>query len=143
MGKVISEPLTPEVIRKANERGAAIVNAPTAIMEANISTVKGALHLRFVFRDGTRLSVPLSRIKELANASAEALKGLEVTRARDSISFPDIDVDIYVPGLLSTLYATEILSVQGRIGGKKSSPAKTAAVRENGRKGGRPRKKAA
>lgn len=29
----------------------------------------------------------------------------------------------------------------GRLGGSVKSPAKTAAVRENGKKGGRPRKK--
>ena len=104
--------------------------------------VDGVLHLRLAFRDGTRLSVPTSRIQEIANAKATSLKRLDVSPSCDSVSFPAIDVDIYVPGLLSDLYGSPVLAEKGRVGGKRSSPAKTVAVRENGRKGGRPRKKA-
>jgi len=142
MGKIVLEPITAEVISRANKRGAATTNAPAAIVHADIEKVDGTPHLRLVFRDGTRLSVPTSRIEELAGSSAGALKGLHVSPSRDSISFPAIDADIYIPGLLSDLYGSSILAEKGRAGGKRSSPAKTAAVRENGRKGGRPRKKA-
>ncbi len=141
MGEVVLEPVTPEAVRRANKRGAATTNAPTAIVQADVENVDGALHLRLVFRDGTRLSVPTSRIEELADANADALTTLEVSPSYDSISFPAIDADIYVPGLLSDLYGSRVLAEKGRAGGKRSSPAKTAAVRENGRKGGRPRKK--
>ena len=141
MGKVVLEPTTPATVRRANKRGAATTNAPTAIVHADIETVDGALHLRLVFRDGTRLSVPTTRIEELADAKADALATLEVSPSCDSISFPAIDADIYVPGLLSDLYGSRVLAEKGRAGGKRSSPAKTAAVRANGRKGGRPRKK--
>ncbi len=142
MGKVTLKPITPEAIRKANERGAATVNAPTAIVHAEMSALEGATYLHLAFRDGSRLWVPVSRIEELARASEEALRGLEVAPSRDSISFPAIDVDIYVPGLLADLYGSQVLAVSGRRGGKRTSPEKAAAVRENGRKGGRPRKKA-
>jgi hypothetical protein len=142
MGKVVLEPITPEAIQAANERGSAVRNAPTAIVRADVAEVDGALHLRLAFRDGTRLSVPTSRIEELAEATPEALKTLEVAPSRDSISFPAIDADIYVPGLINALYGSSVLAENGRAGGKRSSAAKTAAVRENGRKGGRPRKKA-
>jgi hypothetical protein len=141
MGKIVLEPITPEAIQRANIRGAATANAPTAIVHADIEKVDGVLHLRLVFRDGTRLSVPTSRIEELADAKADALKSIEVSPSRDSISFPAIDADIYVPGLLCDLYGSKILAEKGRIGGKRSSPSKTIAVRENGRKGGRPRKR--
>ena len=141
MGNVVLEPITPNVIRRANKRGSATVGAPTAITHADVAMVEGALHLRLVFGDGTRLSVPTSRIDELANTKADALTTVEVSPSRDSISFPAIDADIYVPGLLSALYGSSVLAEKGRAGGKRSSPAKTAAVRQNGRKGGRPRKK--
>jgi hypothetical protein len=142
MGKVVLEPITAEVVRRATKRGTATTNAPAAIVQADIEKVEGTLHLRLTFRDGSRLSVPTSRIEELAGSSAGALKRLQVSPARDSISFPAIDADIYIPGLLSDLYGSRILAEKGRAGGKRSTPAKTAAVRENGRKGGRPRKKA-
>jgi general stress protein YciG len=34
----------------------------------------------------------------------------------------------------------ELRSEMGRVGGRASTPAKASAARENGRKGGRPRK---
>jgi hypothetical protein len=141
MGKVVLEPIAPEAIQRAGERGAAVRNAPAAIVHADVADVDGTPHLRLAFRDGTRLSVPTSRIEELATATPEALKTVEVSPSCDSISFPAIDADIYVPGLISALYGSSVLAEQGRAGGKRSSVAKTAAVRENGRKGGRPRKK--
>jgi hypothetical protein len=142
MGKVVLEPITPATVRRANKRGAATTNAPTAVVHAGVETVDGELHLLLVFRDGTRLSIPTTRIQELADAKADALATLEVSPSCDSISFPAIDADIYIPGLLSDLYGSRVLAEKGRAGGKRSSPAKTAAVRANGRKGGRPRKKA-
>jgi hypothetical protein len=138
VGKVTLEPITPEVMRKAEERAAAVANAPTAILHADVGAMDGTLYLRLLFRDGSRLFVPTSRIEEIADAKPEALEHLEVSPARDAISFPALDVDMYVPGLLSDLYGTKILAEQGQIGGKRSSSAKTKAVRENGKKGGRP-----
>ena len=141
MGKVVLEPIAPEVIRRANKRGTATTSAPTAILHADVDRVDGELHLRFVLRDGTGLSVPTSRIEGLANAEAAELRSLAISPSCDSISFPAIGADINVPGLLSDLYGSIILAEKGRAGGKRSSVLKTAAVRENGRKGGRPRKK--
>ena len=140
MGKVRLEPITADVIRKANERAAVIASAPSAILRADVSTMDGASYLRLFFRDGTRLFVPTSRIEEIAEAKYAALKHLELSPARDAISFPELDVDIYVPGLLSDLYGARILAEKGRLGGKRSSAVKTKAVRENGKKGGRPKK---
>ena len=140
MGQVVLEPITSAVIERADKRGAALKNAPTAIVHADVTKVDGTLHLRLVFRDGSRLSIPTSRIEEIANAKTAGLRHLEISPFADAISFPKIDADIYVPGLLSDLFGSRVLAETGRVGGQRSSPAKTAAVRENGRKGGRPRK---
>ena len=48
---------------------------------------------------------------------------------------------IYVPALLSDLYGSRVLAEKGRVGGKRSSPAKTAAVREMGAKVAAPARK--
>ena len=140
MGKITLEPITPEVIRKADARAAAVANAPTAVLQADVNTLDGASYLRLFFRDGTRLFVPIKRIEELADAKPGALKHVEVSPARDAISFPEVDADIYVPGLLSDLYGTKILAEKGRVGGRRTSSVKAKAVRENGKKGGRPKK---
>jgi hypothetical protein len=108
--KIVLEPITPEVIRESNERGAATANAPTAILHAEVAAVDGVKRLRFIFRDGSRLSVPVSRIEELENASEEVLGALEVAPSRDSVAFPLLDVNIYVPGLLADLFGTQALA---------------------------------
>jgi hypothetical protein len=143
MGKVIIEPITSETLRKANERGATLANAPTAIMQAcfgNLNTDMPMLELSF--RDGTRLSIPTRRIEELHSVGAAELKKLtiEISPVRDALSFDEIDLQIYIPGLLGDLYGPRIFAETGRAGGKRSTPRKTAAAQENGRKGGRPRK---
>lgn len=141
MGKVSLEPLTPAVVRLANERGAATASSPNAVVAADVAKIDGTFHLQLQFRDGSRISVPTKRIEELAGARVASLRQLEVAPSRDSIAFPALDVDIFIPGLLDALYGSTILAERGRAGGRRSSPKKTAAVRENGRKGGRPPKK--
>jgi hypothetical protein len=49
-------------------------------------------------------------------------------------------VDLSIPGLLAGLFGTK--AYMARRAGQAKSPAKAAAARENGRKGGRPRKQA-
>ena len=142
MGKVVIKPLTSEAIRKATEKGRATVNAPTAVMDAYITELANDLFLSLVFRDGSRLAIPTTRIEELHELSKEVLETLEIVPSRDAISIRQADVDIYVPGLLTKLYGPMVSAQHGRAGGMSKSAAKKAAVRENGRRGGRPRKSA-
>ena len=57
---------------------------------------------------------------------------------------PRLDADVYVPGFMKGIYGTRrwMAALLGAEGGKSSSPAKAAAARTNGAKGGRPRKQA-
>jgi len=48
----------------------------------------------------------MSLLEELAGAKADALKRLDVSPSCGSISFPAIEADIYVPGLLNGSVAT-------------------------------------
>ena len=140
MGEITIGPLTPTVIRDANERGQATLHAPTAIMEVHITTLANDLYLSLAFRDGSRLAIPIHRVKELADLSKEVLETIVISPAREAISIQSADIDIYIPGLLTKLYGRVISEQNGRVGGSSKSEAKVAAVRENGRKGGRPRK---
>ena len=108
------EPITPEVIRKvltgeSHEPIAPAESAPTAILHAEMSTIDGNSYLCIFFRNETRLLVPIRRIKEITEMKSVDLGHLEISLAHDAISFPEIDADIYVPGLLSDLYGTKIL----------------------------------
>ena len=91
-------------------------------------------------RAGTVLSVPRSHIGGLEHARREQLTRVEL--AGEAIRWDELDIDVSVPGLISELLGPR-LSTQaaGRLGGSSRSRAKAAAARDNGAKGGRPRKK--
>jgi hypothetical protein len=91
-------------------------------------------------RSGMSLVVPRSCIPELEGATARQLENVEVSG--EAVRWDGIDVDVSVPGLLSEMLGPT-LSTQaaGRRGGTATSPAKAAASRANGRRGGRPRKR--
>ena len=83
--------------------------------------------------------------------STQGLKGAPPSLLRDvkvlgdgyALRWETLDVDYTVSGLLAGRLGTRhwMASLLGASGGKSKSPAKVRASRENGRKGGRPRKK--
>lgn len=92
-------------------------------------------------RGGAILGLPVSAIHELAGAKPNQLKTVRAGFGGESITLDDLDVDISIPGLLRDLVGmTSAAALLGRKGGSATSEAKTAAVRENGKRGGRPRK---
>ncbi|MFM2100172.1 MAG: hypothetical protein RLZZ366_1711 [Pseudomonadota bacterium] len=56
------------------------------------------------------------------------------------LHWDELDVDVRVSGLMAGIFGTQ--SYMARLGGSTRSPAKAAAARANGKKGGRPRKQA-
>jgi hypothetical protein len=84
---------------------------------------------------------PATSIPELAKASAKQLAAVEVSPGGSGLYWEELDVDLSVAGLLlSSLGQKEKLTELARIAGRAKSPAKAAASRANGAKGGRPRK---
>jgi hypothetical protein len=74
-----------------------------------------------------------------------ALADVEIAGAGHALHWPQLDADFTVPGLLMGVFGTRawMASEFARRAGQAKSPAKAAAARANGRKGGRPRRKAA
>jgi len=142
VGKIKIAPLTKESIRKATEKGKEIANAPSAIVSAKLERIDGNNTLRLAFRNGEVLAIPVRHVAELKGATQSQLKRIEISPLRDSIGFPDADAQIYVPGLLADVLSPLIQPEISRRAGRKSTPKKAAAVRENGKKGGRPKKRA-
>lgn len=89
---------------------------------------------------GIQLSIPVDSIEGLADAPAAALAEMEISPSRLGIHWPQLDVDLYVPGVLQgNLGSRKWMATQlGKAGGASTSEAKRAAARENGRLGGRP-----
>jgi hypothetical protein len=87
---------------------------------------------------------PASRAQRLSGASAADLREVEITPSGLALHWPKLDADLYLPALLrGVLGSRQWMAQIGRVGGRSTSPAKAAAARANGAKGGRPRKTAA
>lgn len=96
--------------------------------------------LRIELTNGAALTLPVKLIPELRKASSRHIREVEILGRGGGLHFETLDLDLSVPGLFSSVFAgPEWLAELGRVGGRKSSAAKAAAARRNGRKGGRPR----
>ena len=96
--------------------------------------------LRIELTNGAAITLPVKLIHSLRRAAARDVRAVEILGRGGGLHWESLDLDLSVPGLLSSVFAgPEWLAELGRIGGSRSSAAKTAAARRNGRKGGRPR----
>jgi hypothetical protein len=65
---------------------------------------------------------------------------IEISPAGWGLHFPRIDADVYVPALFEGIYGSRAWTKQAaRVAGSTRSEVRSAAARENGKKGGRPR----
>jgi len=76
----------------------------------------------------------------LEDAADDQLAEIEVLGAGYGLHWESLDVDLSIPGLLAGIFGTS--AYMARRAGQATSPAKAAAARANGAKGGRPRKMA-
>ena len=99
---------------------------------------------RIVIHLSSKLIVSFSPgdVEGLENARPSQLDNIEISPSGFGIHFPDMDADLYVPGLLDGFLGSKtwMASRLGQAGGRSSSKLKKAASRANGRLGGRPRK---
>jgi Protein of unknown function (DUF2442) len=87
------------------------------------------------------MGFPYQRLQGLENATPKQLAEVEVTPTGSGLHWESLDVDLGVPQLVAGLFGTKAWMAQlGRQGGKSTSVAKSQAARDNGKRGGRPRK---
>ena len=99
--------------------------------------------LRIELTNGAAITVPVKLIPALKGASPSEVRLVEVLGRGGGLHWEALDVDLSVPGLVSSVFAgPEWMAELGRVGGRRSSAAKAAAARRNGRRGGRPRGRA-
>ena len=90
------------------------------------------LHVSFSPRDA----------QGLGEATPSQLQEIEISPSGFGIHFPKLDADLYLPAILQGFLGSRkwMASRLGQVGGKSRSAAKKAALRANGKLGGRPRK---
>jgi hypothetical protein len=93
---------------------------------------------------GVQVAFPPRLAEGLAGAAAKDLADIEITPAGLGLHWPKLDAALYLPALLQGALGSKrwIAAQLGAAGGQARSNAKAAASRENGQKGGRPRKAA-
>jgi hypothetical protein len=77
----------------------------------------------------------------LEQATPDQLSRIEISPSGDGLHWPDIDADLFVPGLLQGVFGSKswMARSMGARGGQSRSDAKAKAARDNGLKGGRPK----
>jgi hypothetical protein len=105
----------------------------------------GRRRIRVGLSTGIELAFPPDAAEGLAGAEAADLAEIEITPSGLGLHWPRLDADLYLPALLEGMLGSRawMAARMGIAGGRARSPAKAAAARENGRRGGRPRKRAA
>ena len=137
MARVVT---TNEEIDAAIARGRA--HAIPRVVEAFYDDANDEVAIRF--ENGARMAFPRRLLQGLAGASAEQLQEIEIAGPGTGLYWPQLDVGHYVRGLMDGVFGTRRwMQTLGRKGGSAKTPAKSAAARQNGKKGGRPKKSAA
>lgn len=108
--------------------------AATARYDAEIGRVVVEL------TNGCTFAFPPRLAQGLETATEEQLVQVELLGAGYGLHWEALDADLSIPGLLAGLFGTK--TYMARHAGQVKSPAKAAAARANGAKGGRPRKMA-
>jgi hypothetical protein len=132
--------LTTEQFEAAKARGAERLRGPRAE-----SVHYDAGRDRVIVRLTTGIEIAPRAAEGLQHASRDDLAEIEVEAFGLGIHFPRLDVDLYVPALLEGVLGSRswMAARLGAAGGRVRSSAKAAASRNNGKRGGRPRKTAA
>src|SRR6516162_3777819 len=133
---------TAEEFAKAKARGEARMRGPRA-ETAHYDAGRNRIIVRLT--TGIELGFAPRDVEGLQHASADDLKVIEVEGFGLGIHFPKLDADLYVPALLEGVLGSKrwLAAQLGAAGGRARSAAKGAASRENGKRGGRPRKSTA
>lgn len=131
-----------ERFARARAHGQTRSQDPSGVVDALYDAERETVNL--TFRGGGSMTIPRRIVLGLHRAPASALRSISVSPAGDALSWRALDMDVFVPGLVERAFGTRLFAAAtGQRGGRRRSKAKTTAVRLNGAKGGRPRKRVA
>jgi Protein of unknown function (DUF2442) len=128
--------LTDADIDVALDRGKTLRATEPRVAKARYDRAKGRLVLDLT--NGCTFAFPARLAQGLEAATDNQLAAVEILGNGYGLHWEALDADISVPGLLVGIFGTK--AYMARLAGQSKSPAKAAASRANGAKGGRPRK---
>jgi hypothetical protein len=129
---------TDAEIDAATERGRLARLAEPRAASARYDRVNGRVVVDLT--NGCSFMFPPRLAQGLEAASDDHLSEVEILGSGYGLHWESLDTDLSVPGLMAGLFGTR--AYMARRAGRASSPAKAAAARVNGAKGGRPKKAA-
>src|ERR1700722_3530303 len=134
--------ITREQFKAANARGlAAIARGPVA-RSARYDSRRRLIVL--TLEGGCEFSFPAALAEGLAGAPRSKLTKIKISPNGLGLHWPLLDADLYVPGLIEGAFGSGRWMQQiGKLGGMSRSVSKAKASRKNGKRGGRPRDRAA
>ena len=130
--------LTDAEIKAAQERGRIAHQTEPRATSARYDRKNGRVIVDLT--NGCTFAFPPRMAQGLEAATDDELASVEILGAGYGLHWEALDADLSVPGLLAGLFGTK--AYMARRAGQTTSPAKSAAARANGAKGGRPRKQA-
>jgi hypothetical protein len=130
--------LTDAAIDAALKRGrAAHANEPRAAAARYDRTSSRVI---VDLENGCTFAFPPHLAQGLESATDDQLAAVEILGRGYGLHWEELDVDLSLPGLMAGIFGTK--AWMAGHAGRATSPAKAAASRANGAKGGRPRKSA-
>lgn len=124
----------------AEARGRKMLETEPRAVSARYDRKTGRVVVDLV--NGCTYAFPVQLVQDLQGASHDDLASIEVDGLGFNLHWPALDADLYVPSLVAGIFGTRdwMAKELARRAGQAKSPAKAAAARANGLKGGRPRK---
>ena len=124
----------------AEARGRELLETVPRAAQASYDRSTGRVTIELT--NGCSYAVPARLVQDLNGAADDQLAAVEVDGLGFNLHWPALDADLYVPALIAGVFGTRAWMIRELAGhaGQTKSPAKAAAARTNGAKGGRPRK---
>jgi hypothetical protein len=134
--------MTDPQFKAAEARGRKVLDTEPRASSARYDRRSGRVVIELL--NGCAYAFPARLVQDLQGASDDDLAGIDTDKIGLSLHWPALGVDLYVPALVAGIFGTRtwMAGELARIAGSRKSPAKAAAARANGARGGRPRKTA-
>ena len=132
--------ITVDQFTSANRRTARTLAKTPVVIAVRFESQTDRLVLEL--SSGIEVSFPPRMAQGLEHAQGSDLREVEISPSGLGIHFPRVNADLYVPTLLEGMFGSRrwMATQIGKLGGQARSTAKTSASRENGKRGGRPKK---